>query len=63
MGMDYSFSLYFLCENFVWYKSKDLERIKDVYRGTTVLCNLQYLSVLSNISLQKILIVIAAMKY
>jgi hypothetical protein len=21
----------------VWYKSKDLERIKDVYRGTTVL--------------------------
>jgi hypothetical protein len=20
----------------VWYKSKDLERIKDVYRGTTV---------------------------
>jgi hypothetical protein len=23
----------------VWYKSKDLERIKDVYRGTTVLEN------------------------
>jgi hypothetical protein len=23
----------------VWYKSKDLERIKDVYRGTTVRCN------------------------
>jgi hypothetical protein len=21
----------------VWYKSKDLERIKDVYRGTTVI--------------------------
>jgi hypothetical protein len=27
----------FLWEKFVWYKSKDLERIKDVYRGTTVL--------------------------
>jgi hypothetical protein len=23
----------------VWYKSKDLERIKDVYQGTTVLVN------------------------
>jgi hypothetical protein len=23
-------------KNFVWYKSKDLERIKDVYRGTIV---------------------------
>jgi hypothetical protein len=23
----------------VWYKSKDLERIKDVYRGTTVFLN------------------------
>jgi hypothetical protein len=29
-------SLYFLWEKFVWYKSKELERIKDVYRGTTV---------------------------
>jgi hypothetical protein len=25
----------------VWYKSKDLERIKDVYRGTTVCCSLE----------------------
>jgi hypothetical protein len=23
----------------VWYKSKDLERIKDIYRGTTVFVN------------------------
>jgi hypothetical protein len=35
-GTDESFFLYFLWEKFVWYKSKDLERIKDVYRGTTV---------------------------
>jgi hypothetical protein len=27
----------------VWYKSKDLERIKDVYRGTTVLAYKCYL--------------------
>jgi hypothetical protein len=26
----------------VWYKSKDLERIKDVYRSTTVLQNYKY---------------------
>jgi hypothetical protein len=32
--ISYGKNLFGICP--VWYKSKDLERIKDVYRGTTV---------------------------